>query len=66
MALNILKYHVTRTPILTYTNYSKEYELHKDARTEGLGAVVVFFQEQGGKLRVISYASKNLGNSEEN
>lgn len=42
----------------------QEFELHIDASTEGLGAVLC--QEQGGKLRVISYASRRLGKSEEN
>lgn len=55
---------MTHAPILAYADYNKEFELHIDASTEGLGAVLC--QEQGGKLRVISYASRRLGKSEEN
>lgn len=44
--------------------YNKDFERHIDASTEGLGAVLC--QEQGGKLRVISYTSRRLGKSEGN
>lgn len=63
MAFNKLKYHMTHAPILAYADYNKEFELHIDASTEGLGAVLC--QERGGKLRVISYASRRLGKSAE-
>ena len=64
IAFNKLKYHMTHAPILAYADYDKEFELQIDASTEGLGAVLC--QEQGGQLRVISYASRSLGKSEEN
>lgn len=55
---------MTHAPILAYADYNKEFQLHIDASTEGLGAVLC--QKQEGKLRVISYASRRLGKSEEN
>jgi hypothetical protein len=51
-------------PILGFADYATPFELHTDASQKGLGAVL--YQKQGGKLRVISYASRGLGKTEKN
>ena len=59
-----LKYLLSSPPVLGYADYSKPFELHTDASTHGLGAVL--YQEQDGVKRVISYASRGLSKSEAN
>ena len=51
---------MTRPPVLAYPDFSKEFKLHTDASTTGLGAVLY----QDGK--VIAYASRALTKSEKN
>jgi transposase InsO family protein len=51
-------------PILGFADYATPFELHTDASQRGLGAVL--YQKQGGKLRVISYASRGLSKTEKN
>ena len=63
-AFNHLKELLTHPPILGYANYSLPFELHTDASQSGLGAVL--YQEQGGRKRVISYASRSLSPTERN
>ena len=55
-----LKKIMTQPPVLAYPDFSKEFELHTDASTIGLGAVLY----QDGK--VIAYASRALTKSEKN
>ena len=63
-AFQRLKEILSSPPILAYPDYGKPFELHVDARSHGLGAVL--YQEQDGKKRVISYASRSLSRSEAN
>ena len=57
---NLKKKIMTQPPVLAYPDFSKEFELHTDASTIGLGAVLY----QDGK--VIAYASRALTKSEKN
>jgi len=53
---------LTTAPVLGFADPQEPYVLHTDASTCGLGAVL--YQEQGGQLRVIAYASRGLSRSE--
>lgn len=55
---------LTSAPVLAFANPKLPYVLHTDASGEGLGAAL--YQEQGGKLKVIAYASRGLSRSEKN
>ena len=59
-----LKELLSSPPILAYPDFSLPFELHTDASTKALGAVL--YQLQEGKKRVISYASRTLTKSERN
>lgn len=63
-AFQQLKAILMSPPVLGYADFNKPFELHTDASTQGLGAVL--YQEQGGKYRVIAYASRSLGKAEKN
>ena len=63
-AFQRLKEILFSPPILAYPDYGKPFELHVDASSHGLGAVL--YQEQDGKKRVISYASRSLSRPEAN
>lgn len=49
VAFNKLKYHMMHAPILAYAGYNKEFELHIDASTDGLGAVFVRSKEESSE-----------------
>lgn len=55
---------LTSAPVLAFADPKLPYVLHTDACCEGLGAAL--YQEQGGKFRVIAYASRGLSKSEKN
>ena len=63
-AFHNLKALLSTPPILGFPNYAMPFELHTDASSLGLGAVL--YQMQEGKKRVISYASRGLTKSERN
>ncbi|KAK7087691.1 hypothetical protein V1264_021708 [Littorina saxatilis] len=63
-AFDRLKDALTSTPVLGYADYSKPFILETDASLHGFGAVLT--QEQGGKKRVIAYASRTLRPGEKN
>ena len=58
-----LKNACTKTPVLTYANYTKPFKIHTDVSELGLGAVL--YQEQGeGTDHPIAFASRSLSKSE--
>ena len=59
-----LKNLLTTAPVLAYPDYNKTFILETDASNDGLGAVLS--QEQGGKVKVIAYASRGLRGGERN
>lgn len=61
-AFNELKRLLCSHPILGYSDHTLPYELHVDASSKGLGAVL--YQKQNGLNRVISYASRGLSKTE--
>ena len=63
-AFDDLKQQLISFPILGFPEYNQPFELHTDASTKGLGAVL--YQDQGGVKRVIAYASRSLSRSEKN
>lgn len=63
-AFNKLKDLLSSPPVLGYANYDSPFELHTDASSSGLGAVL--YQKQNEEMRVISYASRGLKRSEKN
>ena len=64
-SFDALKETCSKTPVLAYADYSKEFILQTDASERGLGAVLS--QKDGeNKERVIAFASRTLKNSEKN
>jgi hypothetical protein len=55
---------LTNLPVLAYPDFSKPFEVHTDASTYGLGAII--YQLQDDKKRVIEFASRSLSRSEKN
>ena len=50
--------------VIAYPDFSKPFTVHTDASNEGLGAVL--YQDQEGKLRIVSLASRTLSLAERN
>lgn len=59
-----LREALVNPPVLGYPNYNQPFELHTDACSTGLGAVLYQFQD--GHNRVIAYASRSLNKAEKN
>lgn len=53
---------MTTAPLLAYPDYSTPFRLYTDASKQGLGALLA--QKQGGRERVITYASHSLKQTE--
>jgi hypothetical protein len=64
-AFQLLKDCLTSAPILTYPNFERDFTLHTDASTIGLGAVLAQKDDDGNE-RVIAYASRTLNSAEKN
>ena len=65
VAFDYLKDLCTSTPILAYTDYKKEFQLHTDATELGLGGALYQVDDKG-VLRAIAYASRILSQTERN
>jgi len=61
---NRVKEILASPPILAYPDFKQPFELHTDASTKALGAVL--YQTQGDRKRVIAYASRALNKAERN
>ena len=66
IAFDKLKELCTSTPILAYTNYKKEFQLHTDASELGLRGGESYQKDDEGVQRVIAYASRSLSHTERN
>ncbi|KAG1936344.1 interleukin-1 receptor accessory protein-like 1-A [Pimephales promelas] len=63
-SFDALKEKLTSAPVLGFADFSAPFILETDASNQGLGAILL--QQQEGKKRVISYASRRLRNAERN
>ncbi|KAL2097871.1 hypothetical protein ACEWY4_007078 [Coilia grayii] len=64
LAFNTLKDKLTSAPVLAFADFTRPFILYTDASLHGLGAVLT--QKDGGKERVIAFASRSLSPSEKN
>ena len=64
-ALKTLINMITSAPILAYADFSREFILHTDASTKGLGAIL-YQKGENSELKVIGYASRTLRKAEAN
>ena len=63
-AFDRLTQMLIQASVLSYPDFTKPFTIYTDASGIGLGAVLS--QEQDGKERVISYASRSLNSAEKN
>ncbi|KAL6491502.1 hypothetical protein MHYP_G00018470 [Metynnis hypsauchen] len=63
-AFELIVDKLTSAPVLGFADWRLPYELHTDASSTGLGAVL--YQIQDGQTRVVAYASRRLSKSERN
>ena len=64
-ALDHLVKVITTAPILAYADFSKDFILHTDASTKGLGAIL-YQKGDDDNMKVIEYASQTLRKAEMN
>ena len=64
LTLEKLIEHLVNLPLMAYPEPNSPFILHTDGLESGLGAVL--YQEQNGKLRVITYGSRSLSPAEKN
>ena len=63
-AFDTLKEKLTSTPTLGFADFTLPFILETDASYDGLGAILS--QKQGGRVKVIAYASRRLRPTERN
>lgn len=61
-AVEELKEKLTRSPIVKFPDFQKEFHIHTDASTGGIGAVLM--QEHDGILHPIEYVSRALNDAQ--
>ena len=61
-AFETLISHLCESPVLGFADFSKPFIVHTDASLDGLGAIL--YQNQDGKNRPISFASRGLTTAE--
>ena len=59
---NLLKKRLTSAPILSYPNFSIDFEIHADASDRAIGSVLI--QNFNGVNKPISFASRKLSKTE--
>jgi hypothetical protein len=64
-AFDRLKVALSSPPVLTYADFTRPFELHTDASSQGLGAIL-YQEDAGGLKRVVAYASRALSKAEKN
>ena len=64
-AFQYLKNKLTSAPVLAYPDFDREFIVHTDAFTVGLGAVLSQKDKQGLE-HAIAYASRSLNKAERN
>ena len=64
-AFQYLKNKLTSAPVLAYPDFDREFIVHTDASTVGLGAVLSQKEEQGLE-HAVAYASRSLNKAERN
>ena len=65
IAFDKLKSSLTESPVLSFPQFSRDFQLETDASGEGLGAVLSQEQEDGS-IRPVAYASRTLQPHESN
>lgn len=63
-SFDTLKEKLTSAPVRGFADLTRSFIVEMDASSHGLGAVL--YQQQGGKRRVIAYASRRLRKAEKN
>eukprot|EP00731_Ephydatia_muelleri_P011030 Em0005g1616a len=64
-AFECLKQKLVQAPILTYSNFERDFVLETDASVKGIGAVLSQ-QLDDGRLHPVAYASRSLSIAERN
>jgi RNase H-like domain found in reverse transcriptase/Reverse transcriptase (RNA-dependent DNA polymerase) len=62
-AFDVLRKHLTTSPILAYPDWNKDFLLFTDASNYGIGAILSQLNNEGREV-VIAYASRHLNQAE--